>query len=190
MAATDAALRTHGYADLTMSDIAAEYEKSTAAIHYHYATKEDLFVAYLEYLLDQFRSEIQSIQATEPPARLQGILENLLSPTEEHHALLIAILEMWSQGPYNDRFGTQFQDHDQYAKSVLRTTIQDGIDEGAFRQVDAASVAHSLMTIVDGARVRAALYDDVEELRRARETAWSYLEAVLLTEDIPATEQS
>jgi len=180
MAATEAALRTHGYADLTMSDIATEYGKSTAAIHYHYETKEDLFVAYLEYLLEQFRDEIQSIDASDPVARLQGVLDNLLAPTEEHHALLIAILEMWSQGPYNERFGSQFQEHDKYAQQMLETTIQAGIDDGVFNPVDVTTVAHSLMTIVDGARVRAVVLDDVDELCLARETADSYLEAVLV----------
>ena len=190
MEATEAALRAQGYADLTMSDIAAEYGKSTAAIHYHYETKEDLFVAYLEYLLDQFRNEMQSIDAAEPMARLEGVLDNLLSPTDDHHELLIAILEMWSQGPYNERFGSQFQDHDEYAQYMLETTIQDGIDDGVFQPVDAATVAHSLMTIVDGARVRAVVLDDIVELRQARETARSYLETVLLADNETAPGRS
>ncbi len=190
MEATEAALRTHGYADLTMSDIAAEYGKSTAAIHYHYETKEDLFVAYLEYLLDQFQDEMRTIDATEPMTRLEGVLNNLLSPAEDHQELLIAILEMWSLGPYNERFGSQFQDHDQYVQYVLETTIRDGIEEGVFQPVDAETVAHSLMTIVDGARVRAVVLDDVAELRQARETARTYLEAKLLFEGEEGPERS
>lgn len=42
MEATYRALREHGYADLTIKRIAAEYGKSTAAVHYHYDTKEEL----------------------------------------------------------------------------------------------------------------------------------------------------
>ncbi|MEF8974259.1 MAG: helix-turn-helix domain-containing protein, partial [Haloarcula sp.] len=36
MDATYRALCTHGYADLTMQDIADESDKSKAALHYHY----------------------------------------------------------------------------------------------------------------------------------------------------------
>ena len=54
MQATYRALSEHGYANLTIKRIAAEYGKSTAAIHYHYDTKDDLLAAFLDFLLDRF----------------------------------------------------------------------------------------------------------------------------------------
>ena len=46
MSATYEALCEHGYAALTVERIASELGKSTAAIHYHYETKDELLVAF------------------------------------------------------------------------------------------------------------------------------------------------
>lgn len=54
MGATFRALCEHGYADLTMRDIAEESDRSKAALHYHYDDKEGLLVAFLDHLYDSF----------------------------------------------------------------------------------------------------------------------------------------
>jgi len=61
MRATYRALQEHGYADLTIKRIAEEYGKSTAAIHYHYDTKDDLLAAFLDYILDQFQNTVHEV---------------------------------------------------------------------------------------------------------------------------------
>jgi len=54
MEATYRALCAHGYADLTTQDIADESETSKASLHYHYDTKEELLLSFLDYLYDRF----------------------------------------------------------------------------------------------------------------------------------------
>ncbi|MEF8774483.1 MAG: helix-turn-helix domain-containing protein, partial [Halobacteriales archaeon] len=45
MAATYRALCEHGYADLTIQQIGAEFEKSTSLLYHHYDGKDELLVA-------------------------------------------------------------------------------------------------------------------------------------------------
>ncbi|SEW31727.1 TetR/AcrR family transcriptional regulator [Natrinema salifodinae] len=182
MRATYRALREHGYADLTIKRIAAEYGKSTAAIHYHYDTKDDLLAAFLDYLLDQFKDAVHDVETTDPEQRLDLLLDKLLVDPKDHRDLLVAMLEMRSQAPYEDRFSDRFQQNDEYIRYMLRTVVDHGIQEGVFNDIDAEHAARALMTIVDGARTRAVVLDDGNALTTARRTADEYVTHVLLSE--------
>ncbi|SEO99645.1 transcriptional regulator, TetR family [Halogranum amylolyticum] len=181
MQATYRALRNYGYADLTIKRIAEEYGKSTAAIHYYYDTKDDLLVAFLDYLLEQFVDSIRSIETTDPERRLEILLDELLVTPEENRDLLVAILEMRSQAPYKETFRDRFRQNDDYIRYMLKAVINHGIDEGVFDDVDADHVTRALMTIVDGARTRAVVLDDTA-LPTARQTASEYVDAMLMPE--------
>ncbi|WP_276276066.1 TetR/AcrR family transcriptional regulator [Haloarcula regularis] len=52
------ALAAHGYAGLTTKRVAAESEKSEAFFFYHYDTKEDLIVAFLEWAVDRLSNQV------------------------------------------------------------------------------------------------------------------------------------
>jgi len=178
--ATYSALREHGYADLTIKRIAEEYGKSTAAVHYHYDTKEELLAAFLDYILQRFVDTIHEVETTDPEQRLTLLLDQLLVELADHLDLLVAILEMRSQAPYNETFSERFEQNDEYVRYMLRTTIADGIRQGAFDEnVDPEHAAGALMTIVDGARTRAVVLDDADALATARRTAEEYVNSAL-----------
>jgi len=179
MEATYRALREHGYADLTIKRIAAEYGKSTAAVHYHYDTKEELLAAFLDYILNRFVASIREVETTDPEQRLTLLLDKLLVAPQENPDLSVALLEMRSQAPYNEAFAERFRQNDEYVRYLVKAVINHGIDEGAFADVDADRVTRSLMTIADGARTRSVVFDDVGEYERARATAEEYVDATL-----------
>ena len=182
MRATYRVLQEHGYADLTIKRIADEYGKSTAAVHYHYDTKDDLLVAFLDYILERFVNTIHEVETTDPEQRLNLLLDKLLVAPEDHHDLLIAVLEMRSQAPYKEAFGKRFQQNDEYVRYMLKTVMDHGIQEGVFNDVDTEHTARALMTIVDGARARAVVLDETDTLATARQTADEYVNVVLKPE--------
>lgn len=179
MRATYRALQEHGYADLTIKRIAEEYGKSTAAIHYYYDTKDDLLAAFLDYILDQFQNTVHEVETTDPEQRLDLLLDKLLVDAQDHLDLLVAILEMRSQAPYKEAFRERFQQNDEYVRYMLSTVIDQGIQDGVFNDVDAEHAARALMTIVDGGRTRAVVFDEEASLATARQTAKEYVTAVL-----------
>src|SRR6056297_1953183 len=71
--ATGRSLCEHGYADLTMQRIAEESDVTTAAIHYHFDTKEELLNAFLDDLLDRFETRL-ACEARDPRDRLNDFL--------------------------------------------------------------------------------------------------------------------
>ncbi|WP_353633317.1 TetR family transcriptional regulator C-terminal domain-containing protein (plasmid) [Halobacterium sp. NMX12-1] len=179
MRATYRALQEYGYADLTIKRIADEYGKSTAAVHYHYDTKDDLLVAFLDYILEQFVDLIHEVETTDPEQRLTLLLDKLLVAPQDHHDLMVALLEMRSQAPYKEAFGKRFQQNDEYVRYMLKTVIDHGVQRGVFNDVDAEHAARALMTIVDGARDRTVVLDETDALATARRTADEYVNAVL-----------
>jgi AcrR family transcriptional regulator len=179
MKATYQVLCEYGYADLTIQQIADEYGKTTTAVHYHYDTKDKLLTAFLDYLLEELADSVHNIRTTNPENRLKLLLDELLVKSENEPALSIALLEMQSQTPYKEPFRERFKQIDEYIRYSIKTVVNDGIDKGAFNDVDADHIARSLMTIVNGGRTRAVVLDDMDNLEIARQAAHNYVNLIL-----------
>ncbi|VTT85335.1 Transcriptional regulator, TetR family [Halorubrum sp. DM2] len=150
------ALRAHGYADLTMQDIADECSKSKSLLHYHYDTKEDLLVAFLEYIVSDSEERIAA-RADDPPVErlVQFIGWFVFAPDEtDREAFHIALLELRTQGPFNERIREQLARSDRLLRGTVADILADGIEAGVFREVDVEETAAMIVATLDGARTR------------------------------------
>ena len=154
--ATYAALCKHGYADLTMQDIADESSKSKAALHYHYDTKQDLLLAFLAALYEDFTERLLVPEDDDPAARLVAFVDRALTPPErdDQRAFQTAILAIKAQVPYDDAFGERIAEFDAFVHDQCRAIVTEGIEQGVFRDVDPDQVATFLVTLFNGAHVR------------------------------------
>lgn len=187
MEATYAALCEHGYTDLTMQAIADEFDKTKAVLHYHYDTKDELLVAFLDYLLDQFLDTVAVEPGADPADRLAALIDALLLGDHDalgetdHWEYHTALLEVRAQAPHNDAFREQLTTNYRFVADAVAAVLEDGIERGDFREVDPDRTATWLLATVNGARlhqvtldvdvaadVHAALVDDwLPWLRRA-----------------------
>ncbi|WP_144922631.1 TetR/AcrR family transcriptional regulator [Halorubrum salsamenti] len=150
------ALRAHGYADVTMQDIADECSKSKSLLHYHYDTKEDLLVAFLDHVISDSERRIAA-HADDPPAeRLAGFIGwFVFEPgAVDREAFHIALLELRTQGPFNEPIREQLARSDRLLRSTVVDILDSGIEEGVFRDVDVEETAALLVATLDGARTR------------------------------------
>ena len=150
------ALRAHGYADLTMQDIADECSKSKSLLHYHYDTKEDLLVAFLEHIISDSEGRIAA-RADDPPVDrlVQFVGWFVFAPDEaDREAFHIALLELRTQGPFNERIREQLARSDRLLRGTVADILADGIEAGVFRDVDVEETAALLVATLDGARTR------------------------------------
>lgn len=177
MDATYRALIETGYADLTMNDIAGQSETSTSLLHYHFDTKEDLLVAFLDDLIERIERDLADLADADPVTRLYDVIEwYVLGAGEtEREALHTAILELRGQAPYNDRYRERMRQADRLIRNALADIIRDGHESGDFTNGDPETMATLLLATMDGARgrqlaggkpgyakaVRAALYEHV-----------------------------
>lgn len=161
MGATYRALCHHGFASLTMQDIADESEKSKAALHYHYDTKHDLLVAFLEYLYGRFRERLDAIDHDDPADRLGALAETVLDPTASgEREFRTAMLELRAQAPYDDDYRDRLAEFDRYTRERVAETVAEGVDRGVFRaDADPEAMATFVVTVVSGAHTRRVTLD-------------------------------
>jgi len=169
--ATNRVLCEHGYAGLTMQKIADESSMTTAAIHYHFDTKEELLNAFLDDLIERFKAKLAS-EATDPRERLTAFLDAVFTASNpDSDGFPVAIMEMKSQAPFEELFRARFLDLDDMMREVVSGIVADGIDEGHFEETDPDEVARLVTTIINGANARkVALGEPLDETRDVLET--------------------
>lgn len=162
MEAAYCALCKRGYADLRMQDIADESDRSTAALHYHFDTKHDLLVAFLEYLLDRLQSRLDAAAVDDPVERVHRFLDVMFSPPrgdpvdarEDFHT---AILEIRAQAPYDEAYRERLAAFDHYNRSVLQEAFEEGVEAGAFDpSLDQEDTATFVVNAIRGAHTSQA----------------------------------
>ena len=152
MCATYRALCTHGYADLTMQDIADESTKSKAALHYHYDSKHDLLCAFLEYLYGEFVERTGDIDAADPRERLLAFVDAVLEKPDDGEGLETALLEIRAQAPYDPGFRDRLTNFETYLVAEFTDILEAGVDDGTFAaDIDPEDTARFLVTVVTGA---------------------------------------
>lgn len=150
------ALRAHGYADVTMQDIADECSKSKSLLHYHYDTKEDLLVAFLDHVISESEVKIDAHADDPPTERLVQFVGWFVfdSDAGDREAFHIALLELRTQGPFNERIRDQLARSDRLLRGTVADILESGIEAGVFREVDVEESAALLVATLDGARTR------------------------------------
>ncbi|WP_324666018.1 TetR/AcrR family transcriptional regulator [Haloarcula sediminis] len=152
MRATYRALCSHGYADLTMQDIADESSKSKAALHYHYDSKHDLLCAFLDDLYDRFVELADDAGGEDPHEALLALVETVLeNPDDDREEFETALLEIRAQAPYEDGFRDRLTRFDDYLIAELTGILEAGVADGTFRRdIDPADTAGFIVTVLTG----------------------------------------
>jgi len=168
--ATNRVLCENGYAGLTMQKIADESSMTTAGIHYHFDTKEELLNAFLDNLIERFTDKLAS-EATDPRERLDAFLDAVFaSSNPAADGFPVAIMELKSQAPFQDLFRERFLDLDDMMREVVADIVADGIDDGHFAETDPEEVAALVTTTINGAHARkVALGESLDETRHVLE---------------------
>jgi TetR/AcrR family transcriptional repressor of nem operon len=185
LAATYRALCRHGYADLTLADVADEADRSKAAIHYYY-DREALFVEFLDFLYERYTVRLPSVDGGTPRDQLSALLAAVL--TDEGAApdqrLRTALLAVRAQAPYDDAVQTRLSNFDAVRYERLRDIIAAGVESGEFdATVEPAVAAEFLVTAVTGAHTRRVA------VKRSSETLYEtitwYVDRQLLADEVP-----
>jgi AcrR family transcriptional regulator len=155
MRATYRALCAHGYANLTMQDIADETDLSKAALHYHYDTKRDLLTTFLDALASWYEGRLDDLAGDTAAERLRALFDECLSCEDsDYPAFHTAMLEVKAQAPYEERYRTRLATVDEVLTARIRTIVAEGVDDGTFRDVDPTATAELLVDVLAGAHTR------------------------------------
>lgn len=184
MGATYHALCKHGYADLTMQDIADEFDKSRSLLHYHYDTKDELLLAFLDHLIGWIGDRLAESDTEEPLTRLEEYVDKfVVEPGEEdRETFALALLELRVQAAHNDAFREKLAAHYRQNIEAVATIIEDGVEEGAFQAVDPDETGEAIYTALVGARMYQVTLGAEDATRRMRDALAAFVVDDLLVD--------
>lgn len=187
MSATYRVLCDRGYADLSMRAIAEELGKSKSLLHYHYDTKDDLLLAFLDRFLDRLDDYLDeaTIEADTHRERLVGFVDQFVVDPDasNRQSFWLALLELRLRAPHDPEFHDRLARNNEAIIDTLAGVIQDGIQAGEFRDVDADRTAETIYTALEGARTRQATLGTTEAPERIRETLLEFVVDDLVVEE-------
>lgn len=179
MEATYRVLVNVGYSELSMRQIAEEFDGSQSLIYYHYDDKEALLVGFLEYLVDAFEAELDAIAEDDPVGRLHALTELVLPPATDTEQLQFqqALGEVRVQIPHHERYRPPFDELDTTLETELHTAIERGLATGAFTGVDPEDGAEKLSLLLYGVIDRYVPTRDWEGIERGKALIESEIDA-------------
>jgi AcrR family transcriptional regulator len=177
MRATYRALCEHGYADLSMQDIADELDKSRSLLHYHYDTREDLLLSFVDNLVGWIDARLDETDVTDPRARLLEYVDHFVvgPDDDEQRDFVVALFELRMQAVHNEAFREKLARH--YRKNVeaAASIIEEGIESGVFRPVDPDETAEAIYNAIEGARFYQVVLGADGAARRMQDALLEYV---------------
>jgi AcrR family transcriptional regulator len=141
-----------GYHRVRIADIAEACGTSTAAIHYHFPTKDDVLNEALRYTVklafDRQVAELHTID--DAHQRLLHLIELQLPAEGQLRAEWSVWLQVWNESAVNPAMRSLYWDsYDRWYRTVAMT-IRTGQEQRVFRELDAEQVTAQLTAMIDG----------------------------------------
>ncbi|WP_436931320.1 TetR/AcrR family transcriptional regulator [Halosimplex halobium] len=173
MEATFRALSEHGYSDLRMRDIGEEMELTRQVIHYHFDGKRDLMSSFLEYVAEQYEGAIDVEEYDDPRAELEARIEQcLFGPGFDefgHWERMKVYHELFAHAQNDEEHQAILDEHYDAIKDSIVRVVEDGIEAGVFRDVDAERMGQFITDAIHVGRERRLSlgHDDAPEETQA-----------------------
>lgn len=151
--ATRRALAAHGHEGVTTQRVADELDASHSLVHYHFETKRDLLVAFVEFHADQFAGLLETIAHHDPGERLARFLALMAGNADVPavRSLNLAMYELQATAHRDDALRAAFGEYHEMLVGFLADTIEEGVADGTFADDDPRRTAKLLLSAVDGA---------------------------------------
>lgn len=174
MEATFRALSKHGYTDLRMRDIGEEMDLTRQVIHYHFDGKYDLLSSFLEHIIDQYEGSVVVEHDADPRTELRARIDQcLFGPEFEqfgHWDRMKVYHELYTQAQNDGEHREVFNEHYERIRGSIVEVVEEGIEQGVFRDVDTERMGQLITDVIHSARGRRISLgheDAPEEARKA-----------------------
>lgn len=171
--ATYRALQHHGYTGLSLQRIAGEADLSKSSVYHFYDDKDDLLVAFLDFMLLRFREEFAVAAVDDPVVELRAYLEHAVLgsppdwlPGPRPHGddpAFGPLVELRAQAVSKEVYRERFSEYDARFVEELASVVERGTEQGVFREVDPDGVAEFLLTLVMGAIFRRSTAETADD---------------------------
>lgn len=163
----DAALAVfsqRGYHATNVSDVAAQAGVSQGTIYWYFESKDALFTAALSsYFVDFGTTALAEVEDYSTAVeKFRALAESMRALAEGAEGLFTLFVGYWASSPNPEETATFWVDLLTEFKDVLVGIIEEGIERGEFRPVDAEALVWALMAAYDGLAAYLMLMPDLD----------------------------
>ncbi|MFC7202163.1 TetR/AcrR family transcriptional regulator [Haloferax namakaokahaiae] len=170
MEATVWVLAEDGYDGLTLRKVAERAGKNRGLVHYYFDSKKDLLRSLLDHIFDGTKRLLEIDDEDEPSDKLWSVLEfHAYGPggvDENGRHYYIAINQLQALAVHDSDLRARFTRNREYLVALTAGILEEGIDDGTYRQFDPTDAAVFLLGAIEGARTQDLSLD----IETARET--------------------
>jgi AcrR family transcriptional regulator len=170
-----------GFENIRMRMVAERAGVSTAALHYHFDTRENLFAAALHYSFGRTGADVYEVKGSDDTAtdRLARIISASLPLSPSLRREWAMWQELWCRAGRDPESRTLAVDLYRAHTSWIEETLDVGIATGEFAVTDTAAHAQLINSLCDGFGVQLMIGSPTVTPDGARETIWSIATAPL-----------
>jgi AcrR family transcriptional regulator len=132
-----AAFSEKGFHQTTMDDIVARSGLSKGALYWHFKSKQELFVALVEWFMLQMGEQITHAWTGDMSAadKIRSMAEVTLAGSEQLIPFVKVFLDFWAQTSADEQLRQKFEQIIGTYEVQLAEIIEEGIASGEFRPV-------------------------------------------------------
>jgi AcrR family transcriptional regulator len=163
-----------GFENIRMRMVAERAGVSTAALHYHFDTRENLFAAALHYSFGSTGADVYERRGSDDTAteRLARIINASLPASPSLHREWALWQELWCRAGRDAESRTLAVDLYGAHTSWIEETLEEGIVSGEFQPCKAAEHAQLINALCDGFGVQLMIKSPAVTLDSARAAIW------------------
>ena len=156
--ATQTVICRNGLSSLSIQRIADELDQSKSAVYYHYESKHDLIINFLDHLHAQLKETIRCVDNDNPIKTVEDLVFELGSiETDDERNLRMAIMSLQAEAPHDEDIARRFKAIEQTVNDTFADLFSSlGVDEP--ERVAALTVA-----VIDGVVNRSLSYEVAEK---------------------------
>ncbi|HEX5086607.1 MAG TPA: TetR/AcrR family transcriptional regulator [Nocardioides sp.] len=164
-----------GFENIRMRMVAERAGVSTAALHYHFDTRDQLFAAALHYSFGSTGADVYEARGDDDTAtaRLVRIINASLPMTVSLRREWALWQELWCRAGRDRESRTLAVDLYKAHTGWIEETLDDGIASGEFQPCDTAAHAQLINALCDGFGVQLMIGTPAVTLDSARAAIWA-----------------
>lgn len=177
-----------GFEKIRMRMVAERAGVSTAALHYHFDTRENLFAEALRYSFDYTGADVYQVTGGEDTAtaRLARIISASLPLTPSLRREWAMWQELWCRAGRDAESRTLAIELYRAHQGWIQETLEDGISSGEFTACDTAAHSQLISSLCDGYGVQLMFQHPNLTTEAAQAAIWAHAVRPLgLTTDFP-----
>ena len=141
-----------GYENSRMDDIVVSSKMSKGAIYWYYKSKKEIYLSLVNHWVHNYSAVLNHIVDTDRSAsdQLRSLFQYFIVQYEKDPVVFKALLEFWSMAGRDPEFNDKLQKVYSEFVNLISTIIQQGMDNGEFKNLDVDITAMSIMVNIEG----------------------------------------